>query len=130
MSHVSNAILEPGYFKLDGGSMFGIIPKPLWNKVAPSDELNRIDLALRLWLIKTKDRVIVVDTGIGDYHGDKFDQRFDVRNQQSPLTEVLKLQNLKPSDVTDLVISHLHFDHVGGLEEVKELFLKKEGNKL
>ena len=50
-----------------------------------------------------------------DYHGDKFDQRFDVRNQQSPLTEVLKLQNLKPSDVTDLVISHLHFDHVGGI---------------
>lgn len=115
MNQVTNAILEPGYFKLDGGAMFGIIPKPLWNKVAPSDEMNRIDLALRLWLIQTNNRVIVIDTGIGDYHGDKFDQRFDVRNHNSPLLKVLSDLNLKPSDVTDLVLSHLHFDHVGGI---------------
>ena len=54
-------------FKLDGGAMFGIIPKPLWNKKAPADEFNRIDLDLRLWLIQTDNKNILVDTGIGDY---------------------------------------------------------------
>lgn len=115
MSQTENHILEPGFFKLDGGAMFGIIPKPLWNKVAPSDEQNRIDLALRLWLMQIDNRVIVVDTGIGDYHGEKFDQRFAVRNCESPLKSVLAPLGLSPTDVTDLIISHLHFDHVGGI---------------
>ena len=107
--------LEPARFKLDGGAMFGIIPKPLWSKVHPADEMNRIELALRLIVIKSGKKNILIDTGIGDYHGDKFDQRFGVVGEQSPLEKALAEINLAPSDITDLVISHLHFDHVGGI---------------
>lgn len=107
--------LEPARFKLDGGAMFGIIPKPLWSKVHPADEMNRIDLALRLTLIKTASKIILIDTGIGDYHGDKFDQRFGIIGELSPLEKALAEINLLPSDITDLIISHLHFDHVGGI---------------
>jgi glyoxylase-like metal-dependent hydrolase (beta-lactamase superfamily II) len=107
--------LEPARFKLDGGAMFGIIPKPLWSKVHPADEMNRIELALRLILIKTDEKIILIDTGIGDYHGDKFDQRFAVVGGISPLEHALAEINLLPSDITDLIISHLHFDHVGGI---------------
>lgn len=109
------AVIEPARFKLDGGAMYGIIPKPLWNKVHPADELNRVDLALRLWLIKSEDRIVVVDTGIGDYHDEKFNKNFDVRSDSNPLEQALAKLGLTCADVTDLVISHLHFDHVGGI---------------
>lgn len=109
-------VLHPAVFKLDGGAMFGIIPKPLWQKAIPADELNRIQLSLRVMLIQTTHKNILIDTGIGDYHGDKFDARFGVEGIKNPLVQILKDQfNLNPSDITDLIISHLHFDHVGGL---------------
>lgn len=114
-SSVKLSAIEPARFKLDGGAMYGIIPKPLWNKVHPADDLNRVDLALRLWLLQSKDKVVVVDTGIGDYHDEKFNKMFDVRSEKSPLEQALNTQNLTCDDVTDLIISHLHFDHVGGL---------------
>lgn len=110
------AILHPAVFKLDGGAMFGIIPKPLWSKFIPADEHNRIQLSLRVMLIQTKNRNILVDTGIGDYHGEKFDDRFGVVGPKNPLIESLqKNMQLKPEDITDLIVTHLHFDHVGGL---------------
>jgi glyoxylase-like metal-dependent hydrolase (beta-lactamase superfamily II) len=110
--------LHPAVFKLDGGAMFGIIPKPLWSKSIPADELNRIELSLRVMLIQTQNKNIIIDTGIGDYHGQKFDDRFGVKGIQNPLVELLKKDfNLNPQDITDLIISHLHFDHVGGLGE-------------
>lgn len=115
MSELKYHTLEPAYFRLDGGAMYGIIPKPLWNKVHPADEQNRVDMALRLIAIETKSQLIVIDTGIGDYHGDKFDSRFDVRGEKNPLTKALAEIGKTPDDVTDLVISHLHFDHVGGI---------------
>ncbi len=109
-------ILHPSVFKLDGGAMFGIIPKPLWSKAIPADELNRIQLSLRVMLIQTASRVILVDTGIGDYHGDKFDDRFGVLGPKNPLIEALEKNfQLKPENITDLIVTHLHFDHVGGL---------------
>lgn len=109
-------ILHPAVFKLDGGAMFGIIPKPLWSKMIPADELNRIQLSLRVMLIQTPHKNILIDTGIGDYHGDKFDDRFGVKGAKNPLLESLKKNfHLETSDITDLVVSHLHFDHVGGL---------------
>jgi glyoxylase-like metal-dependent hydrolase (beta-lactamase superfamily II) len=111
--------LEPARFKLDGGAMFGIIPKPLWNKLHPSDEMNRIELALRLILIQTGTKNILIDTGIGDYHGDKWDDRFGVVGGVSPLEKALEKISLKPSDITDLIISHLHFDHVGGIGKME-----------
>lgn len=108
-------ILEPATFRLDGGAMFGIIPRPLWQKVAPPDEKNRILLALRLWLIKTEDKVILVDTGIGDYHHEKFNGQFDIQGPEDPLGESLGKLGLTRDSITDIIISHLHFDHVGGL---------------
>ena len=109
-------VIHPSVFKLDGGAMFGIIPKPLWSKFIPADELNRIQLSLRVMLIQTKSRNILVDTGIGDYHGDKFDDRFGVQGHKDPLVKILEDNfGLRPSEITDLIISHLHFDHVGGL---------------
>ncbi len=110
--------IEPARFKLDGGAMFGIIPKPLWQKIHPADELNRIDLALRCVLIQTAGKNILIDTGIGDYHGEKFDQRFAVVGDKSPLEKALSSIGLNPEDITDLVISHLHFDHVGGIGKI------------
>lgn len=108
-------LLWPASFKLDGGAMFGIIPKPLWHKVHPSDEQNRIDLALRLWVIEDQNHLVVVDTGIGDYHDQKFNVNFDVVGPHGPLKEALAQIGKTPDDVTDLIISHLHFDHVGGI---------------
>lgn len=110
--------LHPAVFKLDGGAMFGIIPKPLWSKAIAADELNRIQLSLRVILIQTKNRNILIDTGIGDYHGDKFDGRFGVIGPKNPLLTILQDRfSLAPQDISDVVMTHLHFDHVGGLGE-------------
>jgi len=114
-------VVRPGTFRLDGGAMFGIIPRPLWQKVAPPDPDNRINLALRLWLIKTPSKVILVDTGVGDYHGAKFDDRFTVVGGPDPIkTALLEAEGLTPEDITDVVISHLHFDHTGGLTQMAQ----------
>jgi len=111
-------LLHPAVFKLDGGAMFGIIPKPLWNKAIEADDQNRIELSLRVMLIQTKNRNIIIDTGIGDYHGDKFDKRFGIVGETNPLVSLLEKElNFSPENITDLIISHLHFDHVGGLGE-------------
>ena len=109
-------ILHPAVFKLDGGAMFGIIPKPLWTKFIEADELNRIQLSLRVMLIQTHNKNILIDSGIGDYHGEKFDKRFEVIGPKNPLLEALKRgPGLRPDQITDIVITHLHFDHAGGL---------------
>ena len=126
-STIENFCLSPGMFRLDGGAMYGIIPRPLWQKKSPPDDLNRIDLDLRLWLIKSADKIILTDTGIGDYHGQRFDEQFDVRQESHPIEKMLEDLGVKPSDVTDLVLSHLHFDHVGGIcakdgESFKNIF--------
>ncbi|MBY0518680.1 MAG: MBL fold metallo-hydrolase [Bacteriovoracaceae bacterium] len=112
---IKYSALHPATFKLDGGAMFGIIPKPLWEKQIPSDELNRIHLSLRVLCIQTENRVILVDSGIGDYHDSKFSQRFAIQGGATPLVNTLKEAQIKIEDVTDIVITHLHFDHVGGL---------------
>ena len=117
LNKLQHFLVEPAQFRLDGGAMFGIIPKPLWNRAVEADEQNRIDLALRLWLIETEKRFILIDTGIGDYHGEKFDQRFNVRGGKTPLRSSLEKMGRSCDEITDLVISHLHFDHVGGIGE-------------
>lgn len=115
------ASLHPGPFKLDGGAMFGIIPKPLWEKHIHPDELNRIEMSLRVFLIQEEDRTILIDSGIGDYHGEKFNHRFGLSSQACPLEHALQTElQLDPDQVTDLIIGHLHFDHVGGLLKLKE----------
>lgn len=109
-------VLHPAKFKLDGGAMFGIIPKPLWEKKIRPDEFNRINMSLRIAYIETKSKKILIDTGIGDYHPDKFNSQFDIRSENSPIEKILETEfNVKASEITDVILSHLHFDHVGGL---------------
>lgn len=109
-------LIHPTSFKLDGGAMFGIIPKPLWSKKIIPDELNRIQMSLRVVLIQTKNKNILIDTGIGDYHPEKFNQQFAINESSSPLENILQKElGISPKDITDIILTHLHFDHVGGL---------------
>jgi glyoxylase-like metal-dependent hydrolase (beta-lactamase superfamily II) len=108
--------IYPSKFKLDGGAMFGIIPKPLWSKKINSDANNQIEMSLRIFCVKTEHKTILLDTGIGAYHNDQFNQRFGIAhaspNLSSQLSEALNSNN---NDITDIVLTHLHFDHAGGL---------------
>jgi len=103
---------RPSSFALDGGAMFGIIPKPLWEKKITADVKNRIGLSLSLLLIKTPSRQILIDTGIGDYHSEKFIGQFLVEHEATSFFKDLEQRE----KVTDIILSHLHFDHVGGLK--------------
>ncbi|HUI30651.1 MAG TPA: MBL fold metallo-hydrolase [Candidatus Acidoferrales bacterium] len=106
--------LETGHFYLDGGAMFGVVPKPLWSKTNPADDRNRIDLALRVLLIMNDKQRIMVDTGIGEGWNDKFIDIYGVDHSKSALQTSLRKINLTAEDITDVILTHLHFDHVGG----------------
>ncbi len=106
-------VLNSGYFGLDGGAMFGIIPKPLWNKTNPADDLNRIKLATRNLLLRDGKRNILVDTGMGQKWDDKAKNIYAI-DQQRSLNSALEKLNLAPDDITDVILTHLHFDHTGG----------------
>ncbi len=107
--------LYPSTIKLDGGAMFGIIPKPLWSKKITPDELNRIPMTMRVMLIQQGNRLILIDSGAGDYQGAKFNERYGLGHPPLSFKELLhKMLGAKPDDVTDLVLSHLHFDHASG----------------
>ena len=104
-------------FRLDGGAMFGVVPKALWERVAAPDEENRIRLAMRPLIAKDthSGRVILVDTGGGDKWSPKEIERFAVETPQDQLGAALAGLGLRDQDVTDILITHLHFDHNGGL---------------
>lgn len=99
--------------KLDGGAMFGVVPKVLWNKVYPSDENNLIPLALRSMIIDTNDRVILIDNGIGDKLNERQLSHFYMFGGEG-LIQGLANRGYKPEDITDVILTHLHFDHCGG----------------
>lgn len=114
--------LYPSTIKLDGGAMFGIIPKPLWSKKIIPDEFNRIPMTMRVFLIKEGNRLILIDSGAGDYQGEKFNERYGLRHPPITFKELLhKMLGCTPEDVTDLVLSHLHFDHASGALTGSEL---------
>ncbi|MGV3525169.1 MAG: MBL fold metallo-hydrolase [Candidatus Sericytochromatia bacterium] len=106
--------LETGRFALDGGAMFGVVPKTLWNRAIPADDLNRIPLALRTLLLVGAGRVILVDTGIGDKFPARQQDMFAIDLTQSNLLTSLASHGLQPADITDVILTHLHFDHAGG----------------
>jgi glyoxylase-like metal-dependent hydrolase (beta-lactamase superfamily II) len=105
--------LSDGTFYLDGGAMFGVVPKTFWNKLNPADERNRIHLGLHPLLIRHPEKNILIDTGIGDKFNDKFRSIYRVDKSQT-IEESLKANGLKPEDIDMVIISHLHFDHGGG----------------
>ncbi len=107
-------IINSGYFGLDGGAMFGIIPKPLWEKKNPPDAMNRIKLATRNLLLDDGKRKILVDTGMGNKWDDKSKMIYDIRQDEFSLSGQLQKLGLKPEDITDVILTHLHFDHTGG----------------
>lgn len=94
--------------------MFGVVPKPLWEKRIPADERNRITLAMRCLLIVGDNRIILVDTGIGNKHDAKFADIFGIDHEHSSLENSLRQSGYEPEDVTDVILTHLHFDHCGG----------------
>ena len=116
-------ILHPATFKLDGGAMFGIIPKPLWERKIKADDLNRIHMSLRVMFFETENKKILIDTGIGEYHNEKFYKNFDIVSDENPLVKALATIKVKPEEITDVILTHLHFDHVGGIGD-------KNGNLL
>lgn len=115
--------IETGRFALDGGAMFGTVPKVLWDKQIPSDTDNRIEMALRTLLIQTENRNILIDTGMGHKWNDKQKAMYNLTNEKYTLHESLKEIGLSESDVTDVILTHLHFDHAGGAT-------KRDGNEM
>lgn len=112
--------LETGRFALDGGAMFGIVPKPLWSKFHPSDERNRIELAMRVLLIRDGKRNILVDVGIGTKFSPKLVDIYRVDLKKSSLESSLRSLGLRFVDITDVILTHLHFDHAGGSTERRD----------
>lgn len=116
--------LTSGYFYLDGGAMFGIIPKPLWEKFNPADEANRIKLATRNILLISDNKKILVDTGMGKKWSPKSVEIYKIEQEKSSLEASLANLSLKPADITDVILTHLHFDHTGGSTHIIEGKLK------
>lgn len=106
--------VETGCFALDGGAMFGVIPKNLWEKTNPSDSNNRISLALRSLLLESDNQLILIDTGIGYKFDEKFSKIYNIEFSEYSLEKSLDKYNFSRTDITDVIITHLHFDHAGG----------------
>jgi glyoxylase-like metal-dependent hydrolase (beta-lactamase superfamily II) len=105
--------IETGNFKLDGGAMFGVVPKTIWNKTNPADDNNLIDLAARCLLIEDGNRLILIDNGMGNKQSEKFFGYYSLWGTNS-LDKSLAKQGFHRDDITDVFLTHLHFDHCGG----------------
>ncbi len=105
--------LETGNFKLDGGAMFGVVPKTLWQKTNPADENNLCDWSMRCLLIEDGNKLMLIDTGIGDKQSEKFFSHYFLHGEGS-LKGSLNQLGFDLSDITDVFLTHLHFDHCGG----------------
>ncbi len=105
--------IDTGFFKLDGGAMFGVVPKTIWQKLNPADENNMCNWALRCLLIEDGDRLILVDTGIGNKQDAKFFSYYYLHGDATMDSSLAKL-GFHRDDITDVFLTHLHFDHVGG----------------
>jgi glyoxylase-like metal-dependent hydrolase (beta-lactamase superfamily II) len=114
--------INTGYFKLDGGAMFGVVPKSMWNKINPADENNMCSWALRCLLIEDGKRLMLVDTGMGDKQDAKFFSYYYLHGDDT-LDKSLAKYGFNRDDITDVFLTHLHFDHCGGS-------IKKEGDNL
>ncbi len=114
--------INTGNFRLDGGAMFGVVPKVIWNKLNPADENNLCNWAMRSLLIETNDRLILIDNGIGNKQDEKFMGHYYLNGDDS-LDKGLARHGFSKDDITDVILTHLHFDHCGGS-------IVREGDKL
>jgi len=105
--------IDTGFFKLDGGAMFGVVPKTIWNKTNPADEKNMCTWAMRCLLIEDEGRLILIDTGIGNKQDEKFFSHYYLHGDAT-LNSSLATLGFHRDDITDVFLTHLHFDHVGG----------------
>jgi glyoxylase-like metal-dependent hydrolase (beta-lactamase superfamily II) len=105
--------IEAGNFKLDGGAMFGVVPKALWERTNPADQKNRVEMATRSLLIEDGERLILIDTGMGNKQGDSFFVHYGLWGEHS-LDLSLAKAGFHRDDITDVFFTHLHFDHCGG----------------
>ncbi len=105
--------IQAGHFKLDGGGMFGVVPKSIWNRTNPADSNNMIDIAARCLLIEDGNRLILIDTGMGDKQSDKFFGYY-YRWGNHSIDKSLQELGFHRDDITDVFMTHLHFDHCGG----------------
>ncbi len=108
--------IDTGLFKLDGGAMFGVVPKAIWNKTNPADENNLCTWAMRCLLVEDGDRLILIDTGIGNKQDAKFFSHYYLHGDAT-LDNSLAKHGFNRDDITDVFLTHLHFDHVGGAVE-------------
>jgi glyoxylase-like metal-dependent hydrolase (beta-lactamase superfamily II) len=106
-------VINTGYFKLDGGAMFGVVPKAIWQKSNPPDENNLCTWAMRCLLIEDDQQLILIDNGIGNKQDEKFFSHYHLHGNDT-LTNSLRQHGFTEGDVTDMFLSHLHFDHCGG----------------
>jgi glyoxylase-like metal-dependent hydrolase (beta-lactamase superfamily II) len=105
--------IETGFFKLDGGAMFGVVPKVIWNQLNPADENNLCNWALRCLLIEDGNKLILIDNGVGDKQDAKFFSHYYL-NGDDTLSSSLAKHGFQRDDITDVILTHLHFDHCGG----------------
>ncbi|HTL06697.1 MAG TPA: MBL fold metallo-hydrolase [Chitinophagaceae bacterium] len=105
--------IDTGFFKLDGGAMYGVVPKSIWNSLNPADENNLCTWALRCLLVQEGDKLILIDTGNGDKQGEKFFRHYYLQDTVA-LDAALAKHGFTTDDVTDVILTHLHFDHCGG----------------
>ncbi len=105
--------INTGYFKLDGGAMFGIVPKRLWQKLNPPDENNLCTWAAKCLLVETESRKILIDTGLGNKHSDAFKKHFEPSENEN-IFQSLEKMGIQAEQITDVFLTHLHFDHCGG----------------
>lgn len=113
------SIIDTGFFKLDGGAMFGVVPRRMWQKLNPPDENNMCTWAMRCLLIEVADKKILVDAGIGEKQNEKFRSHFEPHGNDN-LIQSLQNNGVNPEDITDVLLTHLHFDHVGGAVKLDE----------
>jgi glyoxylase-like metal-dependent hydrolase (beta-lactamase superfamily II) len=105
--------IHTGNFKLDGGAMFGVVPKVIWNKLVPANENNLCNWSMRCLLVEIEDRKILIDTGIGNKQSEKFYGHYDL-NGEDTLMGSLSSHGISADQITDVLLTHLHFDHCGG----------------
>lgn len=115
-------VINTGFFKLDGGAMFGVVPKTIWQRINPADDNNLCKWAMRCLLIEDGDRLVLIDTGIGDKQDEKFFSYYYLHGDDT-LTGSIQKAGFSTNDVTDVILTHLHFDHCGGA-------IRRQGDRL